>query len=272
MRFLNPMKDEQYRELLPGISIYLKRFHGILIGISASLAVTAGLSQTALADPQTRMDVLELFTSQGCASCPPADALLKEFSKREGLLALSFPVSYWDDLGWKDTLAKDEYNERQYSYAASRGTRQVYTPHLVVNGLMDVIGSHEDEAEAAIRKTSRMLETANVPLSIDYKRGMLHLSVGTAPDGSAYRSGKLWVACYSRSVDVSIKRGENTGRKISYTNVVRELLPAGRWDGHKTSLTIEIPSENEFDNVAVLLQADKTHAVLAAAALPLHSQ
>ena len=242
----------------------------VLVGVFAGLTLSAVLVGNAVAEPQRRLDVLELFTSQGCSSCPPADALLQKFSKQDDILALSFPVSYWDYLGWKDTLAKDAYNKRQLAYAEARGDRSIYTPQLVVNGVRHVVGSHGDDAKAAIRDTAQMLETASVPVSASQEKNIFRIDIGSAPDGSTYRSGKVWVACYSRSVDVAIARGENTGRKISYTNVVREFVPAGRWDGTETTLTIEIPANKEFDGIAVLLQADKSHAMLGAADVAFH--
>lgn len=247
-----------------------KGIRGVSIGVFVSLILSAGITGGAIAEPQKRMDVLELFTSQGCSSCPPADALLKKLAQEDDVLALSFPVSYWDYLGWKDTLAKDAYNKRQHAYAKARGDRAIYTPQLVINGVSHVVGSHGDDAKAAMRDTAEMLEAASVPVSVSKDGNAIRIEVGSAPDGSTYRSGKVWVACYSRSVDVAIARGENTGRKISYTNVVRELMPAGRWDGAETTLTLEIPANKAFDGLAILLQADKSHAMLGAVDVPFH--
>ncbi len=108
------------------------------------------IGQRVKAQEATPVTVLELFTSQGCSSCPPADALLNELSKRDGVLALTMPVNYWDYLGWKDTLAAEQFTKRQRSYAEFRGDHEIYTPQLIVNGLAQVVGSREDAVDAAI--------------------------------------------------------------------------------------------------------------------------
>lgn len=266
------MKDQEFLEVLPSTSNFLKRINGLAIAVSASTVILFSLSESAFAESSKRVDVLELFTSQGCSSCPPADAHLKHLSKNDGILALSFPVSYWDDLGWKDTLAKESFNQRQYAYAQARGDREIYTPQLIVNGITHVVGSRPSAVESALRETRRILQLASVPVSMELDGGSIRLSMGAAPEGSAYRSGKVWVVCYNQSVDVSIARGENAGRKITYTNVVRKLVSAGSWSGQETNLTIEIPEESDFDNIAVILQADESYAMLGAAALPLSSR
>ncbi len=237
----------------------------LVIGAIVLLSGWAG----AAAEPSKRLAVLELFTSQGCSSCPPADMLLNELSKRDNILALSFPVSYWDHLGWKDTLASDTFNKRQYDYAEARGDREIYTPQLVVNGVAHVVGSRPSAVEAAMTETAGMLEKSSVSVSMNKDGDLLRLSVGAAPQDGVYRSGQLWVACYNRSVDVAIGNGENAGRKVTYTNVVRELLPAGRWSGQEESLNVEIPDRNDFDSIAVLLQADKSGAIIGASFMPI---
>ncbi|WP_170937338.1 MULTISPECIES: DUF1223 domain-containing protein [Rhodomicrobium] len=219
----------------------------------------------AAASEQKRMDVLELFTSQGCSSCPPADLLLGSYAKRPDVLALSFPVSYWDHLGWKDTLAKDSYNDRQRSYAEARGDREIYTPQLVVNGMVHAVGSQRGAVEAALKKSSHALAESWVPVSMSYAGGSVQLDAGAAPAGSPYRSGTLWLAFYSDSVTVPIVRGENNGREITYTNVVRQLLPAGPWNGQAARYDVKIPRALPYDGCAALLQSDKTQMVIGAA-------
>lgn len=266
------MKNQQVLEARNSASNFLKQINCLSIVVSASVAILLGLTGSVLAQSSKRVDVLELFTSQGCSSCPPADAHLKQLSKDDGILALSFPVSYWDYLGWKDTLAKEAYDKRQYAYAEARGDREIYTPQLVVNGITHVVGSRPDAIEKALRETRQTLRPVTVPVSIELGDASIRLTMGSAPEGSAYRSGKIWVIFFNRSVDVAIGRGENTGRKITYTNVVRDLVPAGSWDGQNASLTLEISEKNKSDTIAVILQADKSYAMLGAAALPLSSK
>jgi hypothetical protein len=225
-----------------------------------------GLSSSPLLATELRQKaVVELFTSQGCASCPPADALLGQLAKRDDIVALTMPVNYWDHLGWKDTLAKDVYTERQRGYAASRGDREIYTPQLVVNGVAHVVGSSPDAIEDALHRTDNALEKVRVPISLTSHKGTVQLHAGAVPEGSNFRSGTVWVACFSHSVAVDIRRGENNGHRITYTNVVRSLTPAARWTGHEISVEIAIPHEGDIDGCATFLQADDSKAILGAA-------
>ncbi len=243
----------------------INRFVGFITGIFLGSIVLATFISPSWAGDQKRMDVLELFTSQGCSSCPPADVLLQQFSKRDDVLTLSFPVSYWDHLGWKDTLAKDAFNERQRNYADARGDREIYTPQLVVNGMVHAVGSQRSAIEAAMKKSASLLEKSWVPVSLSLAGGNVQLDVGDAPENGAFRSGRMWLACYSNAVTVDIGRGENNGREITYTNVVRQLLPAGSWDGRAARYDVPIPRGAAFDACAGFLQSDKSHAMLGAA-------
>jgi hypothetical protein len=234
------------------------------VAVFAAISVLGGMFSGAAAGEQKRLDVLELFTSQGCSSCPPADLLLGQFAKRDNVLALSFPVNYWDHLGWRDTLAKDAFNERQRGYAGARGDREIYTPQIVVNGLVHTVGSQKSAIEAAMTKTGRELRAAWVPLSLECGGGDAKLQAGDAPASSEYRSGKLWLLFYSNSVTVVIGRGENHGREITYTNVVRQLLPAGNWEGREARYQVKIPQGARFDGCVALLQSDKSQAVIGA--------
>lgn len=231
---------------------------GMLSGLGAS---------DAAAEPQKQMHVLELFTSQGCSSCPPADAVLKGLAKRNDVLALSFPVSYWDYLGWKDTLAKDEYNKRQKAYAKQRGDREIYTPQLIVNGMTHVVGSRPEAIDAAMKSTTEKLKNTHVPVSVTVADGKATVTAGAAPEGSTRRDGQLSVICFSKSVTVTIGRGENSGREITYTNVAREIIPAGRWRGENTQYTVDLPPSRFYDGVAALLQENESAAMLGASAV-----
>lgn len=240
-----------------------------LVGVVlfAALSLFGGMVCGAEAGEQKRLDVLELFTSQGCASCPPADLLLGQFAQRDDVLALSFPVNYWDLLGWRDTLAKDAFNERQRGYAGSRGDRQIYTPQIVVNGMVHAVGSQKGAIEAAMAKTGSELRAAWVPVSLECSGSNVRLQAGDAPPGSEFRSGQFWLALYSNSVKVDVGRGENKGRELTYTNVVRLLLPGGKWDGREARYEVKVPQGTRFDGCAALLQSDKTHAVIGASAV-----
>src|SRR5262245_843812 len=235
------MKRMIFLQSLHGASRAVKRISLMLAAAVAGAAISAASSETATAGEVKRLNVIELFTSQGCSSCPPADKLLSELAKRENVLALSFPVSYWDHLGWKDTLAKASYNERQRAYADARGDREIYTPQLVVNGVTHTVGSQRAPIEAALASSGERLRAMSVPVSATTSGNMVQVETGAAPEGSKARSAKLWLAFYSKKVSVNIGRGENNGLKVDYTNVVRELTMAGDWNGEAAHYSVEIP-------------------------------
>lgn len=221
--------------------------------IAALLICSSFLASSAGAEDEKIAAVLELFTSQGCASCPPADEALEEFSKKPGIVALSFSVDYWDYQGWKDTLAEHEFTSRQKAYAAARGDRQVYTPQLVVNGSLDVVGSDE----AAIEKAIKAGPAPSVPIDVDMMGDAIRISVGPAvKDGP--RKATLWLALYDRHVKVPVERGENRNRTLSYYNVVRKLRPIAVWRGEpiKVDLPVAEYRDSGTDGCAVLLQQE----------------
>jgi hypothetical protein len=197
--------------------------------------------------------VVELFTSQGCSSCPPADRILGELAHDPSIVALSLPVDYWDYLGWKDTLASPGYTARQRRYAASRGDRDVYTPQAVVNGTVHVLGSDKGEIDRAIAQTRGT--TMMIPLQLT-RAGEDRLTI-SVPDGKdRARSGEVWICGVAKSVPVTIGRGENHGSTITYHNVGRRWVKVGVWTG--TSATWTVPLDDiraeGVDAAAVILQ------------------
>jgi hypothetical protein len=167
--------------------------------------------------------MVELFTSQGCSSCPPADRIAGALTKRDDVIVVSLNVDYWDYLGWKDTLAKPEFTKRQMDYAHQRGDGDVYTPQMVINGAHHVVGSRDSAIKDAIVAAA----PAAVPVSIDATKNEIVISAG---DGEA-RDATLWLMAVTPSVEVEISRGENSGSTFTYHNVVRNLVPAGMWKG-----------------------------------------
>ncbi len=213
-----------------------------------------------------RVSVLELFTSQGCSSCPPADRLIQQLSKRPDIIALSLPVAYWDYLGWRDTLARPEYSQRQQDYAGMRGDGQVYTPQVVVNGLKGCVGSDLPAIESAVQTTLPIISKDAVPLSLRRDGGRLLIETGAAPADSAHKKGKVWVAVVAHSLTVPIARGENAGRTVTYTNVVRRLIEAGDWQGAPTSYAVPLDGvSRDGDMFVVLLQENGLGPIVAAA-------
>lgn len=213
-----------------------------------------------------QLSVIELFTSQGCSSCPPADRLLTELSKRPDVIALSFPVSYWDYLGWKDTLARPENAKRQRNYAALLHSGQVYTPEVIVNGLKECVGSDLAAIDAALKATAPIIRKEAVPLSVRADGERLLIETGAAPPDSEFKSGKVLVATVRRSTPVTISGGENTGRVVTYTNVVRGITEAGAWEGAPASYAVPLSAiSKDGDMFVVFLQTDPLGPIVGAA-------
>jgi hypothetical protein len=246
-----------------------------LIALATGLVGFADLAQAQGAGPVSPASaastapkaVVELFTSQGCSSCPAADALLGRLAQRDDVLAISLSVDYWDYLGWRDTLAQAKFAERQKAYARALGDGMVYTPQAVVNGVVHVNGSDEDNITRAIEKTSKVI--AHIPVRLSPVDGKLVVEVGSAPQGAATKDATLWLAVMSKSVDVPITRGENKGKTITYSNVVRELIPIGLWNGKPTTVQLERHSitHKGAERYAVLLQQGHAGPIVGAALL-----
>jgi hypothetical protein len=244
----------------------LSRWSGAL-GVCAIVAVI----RPAHAEPKA---VVELFTSQGCSSCPPADKVLGELAKDPSVIALSLPIDYWDYLGWKDTLADSRFSARQKAYSQMRGDRDVYTPQVIVNGAAHVIGSDRASIEGAIKDTGKADKVMSVPVTMTLSGKQLTVSVAPAKD-SAPAQGEVWICSVSKAVPISIGRGENRGREIVYHNVVRNLVKVGDWNGNAGSWTVPLDGvlREGVDAAAVLVQdgsRDKPGPMLGAAFTPLH--
>jgi hypothetical protein len=216
---------------------------------------TLALAAVAFAAPAFAADaahptVVELFQSQGCSSCPPANAALAAYADRADWLALTFAVTYWDRLGWKDTFAKPEYTDRQYAYARLGGT---YTPEVVVNGRAAGVGADVSEVEGLARKAER---SAGPDVRIE--GDAVAIGAGAAPSGGA----DVWLALYDpRTLEVVVQRGENAGRTLPHRNVVKRLVRLGGWSGQAVSLPL--PPANGLAR-AVLVQTHGVGPILAA--------
>ncbi len=238
-------------------------------------AIAVGLATLLITIPQTKADenitgVVELFTSQGCSSCPPADEYLGVLAKQKGILALTLPVDYWDFLGWKDTLASPAYTKRQRAYAASRKDRNVYTPQMVINGRVHAIGSYRDEVQAALKSTQGDFDAMRVDIDLEVVGNQLKIKVGDGKEtDEPIKDATVWLALYSRVEKVSIGRGENTGREITYYNVVRELVPIGMWSGKAKSFSLPRKDilQPDYDGCAVIIQAGDTGPIYGVAAI-----
>jgi hypothetical protein len=227
-------------------------------------AASIGYFSTAAAGPRK---VLELFTSQGCSSCPPADRLFAKLADDPQFIVLSLPVDYWDRLGWKDTFAKHAFTERQYAYARLRGDGQVYTPQAVVNGSEHANGANRRAIDASAETTSDL----SVPVSAERTGGDVVVSVGAPPAGGEVNA-TIVLLPYLASREVAIGRGENAREKLTYTNIVRDIVPIGRWKGQPLTRSIAAKDFEGYDGIVVLLQAgtpEQPGAILGATRLAL---
>ena len=221
-----------------------------VFALAAAVLTVAGVGYA-----QTpKLAVVELFTSQGCSSCPPADDNVAALSTRPDVLALSFGVTYWDRLGWKDTFAQPAFTERQVAYARALHHDGPFTPQVVVDGRADVVGNVRPEIEQLIR--AGRLEGPSVSLNAD----AVEVGVGPAPSAPA----DVWLVRYDpRTVQVPIRAGENTGRTLPIKNVVKSLTRLGAWHGPATRFALP-PAEPGLATV-VLVQTRDLGPILAAA-------
>jgi hypothetical protein len=241
------------------------RWSGAL-GVCAIVAII----RPAHADPRA---VVELFTSQGCSSCPPADNILGELARDPSVIAVSMPIDYWDYLGWKDTLADSRFTARQKAYSQVRGDREVYTPQVVVNGSVHAVGSDRAAIDNAIDVTNKAEGVMSLPVTLTQSGKQITVSV--SPSGKTPRHGEVWICSIAKSVPISIGRGENGGRQVTYYNVVRSLLKVGDWNGDSGTWTIPLEniSREGVDAAMVYVQdgsRDKPGVMLGAAFAPLH--
>jgi len=197
--------------------------------------------------------VVELFTSQGCSSCPPADALLGELAEEPDVIALTLPVHYWDYLGWKDTLASPQHSERQRAYAEARGDRKVYTPQMVVNGLQHIVGNSRAKVEKAVEASRPGALSLVTDASLARRGRGVVIEIGEA--AARAEPADVLLAWIDRMASVKIDRGENTGREIRYYNVVRRMQVVGLWSGPTLTLQVEPIELSPGQRLAVLVQA-----------------
>lgn len=233
--------------------------------LALGTVMMAALISPVQAEPRA---VIELFTSQGCSSCPAADKLAGKLATDPSLVVLSLSIDYWDYLGWKDTLALPRHSTRQRAYARNRGDRQVYTPQVVINGSVHALGSDQAAIEHAIAQSRRNPATLSLPVTVSVSGDQLAVSVPADKNDRA--GGEVWLCAVAKAVPVAVGRGENSGRTITYHNVTRRWLKLGEWTGEAKTWTApisELKAEG-IDAAAVLVQggsADNPGPLLGAA-------
>ncbi len=233
----------------------MRSFHGLVLGAFL-------LAGPAAAADATRPIVVELFTSQGCSSCPPADAVLGELSRRADVLPLAFHVDYWDRLRWKDPFSSAAATARQRSYATRLDAPTIYTPQMVIDGRTDVVGSYRDRVLAAIDK-ARAASVA-VPLTLSVRDEAIDVRIGAADAKPA----KLWLVGFDRHHVTKIGAGENGGRSLAEWHLVRGVTTLAAWTGTAHEATVPAERLSGYERVAVLLQGDDGRMLGAAALDP----
>lgn len=236
----------------------------VALAFGLSLLPAAALADMATLQPRA---VVELFTSQGCSSCPPADEILTELSASSDVLALAYHVDYWDYIGWKDTFAMAEFSDYQRAYAQWWKKDRIYTPQMVVNGQMGIVGSRRSEVDAAV-------SAAQLPVNMHLQQQDLGLNVVIdAQEGMP--DATLWLVTFASEAEVVIERGENRGKSIVYSQIVTERRAIGMWtaqDGAVLRLPINDLITEGSDGIALILQEDVQGlpgAILAAGSLTL---
>ena len=225
--------------------------------LALSMMILVGLAVTAHAQSKQPI-VVELFTSQGCSSCPPADKFLQELAQRDDVIALGLHVDYWDYIGWKDVFGSKAYAERQRAYAHVGGRRSVYTPQMIIQGQDHVVGNHPKDVNSLVKM--HQAKPAKVALQAVRDGGKVTIQ---AQAGSGASDTVVLLVRYVPSESTRIVRGENAGKDIAYANIVRELKVVGKWD-MKAPLTLKARSAADM-KTAVIIQERGHGAILAAA-------
>lgn len=225
-----------------------------------ALAVCGATSAVAYAE--NTPVVVELFTSQGCSSCPPADDMMHQLAARDDVIALSLHVDYWDYIGWKDEFADPRHAKRQRSYAAYASRRSVYTPEMIINGESDIVGARPLEVAAAIEEHKERAKTVDLSLRRDGK------SLIVRADALQPLTGNLTVQLfrYQKERVAKITRGENAGRTLAYVNVAQDWQVLETWSG-QDALRFDVQIDGSMPG-AILIQSQENGRILAAARLP----
>ena len=236
--------------------------------VSASFAAAGGSVAAAGSGPV----VVELYTSQGCHSCPPADAYLGKLAKRDGVIALSFHITYWDYLGWRDPFALPAATKRQRNYSRQFRRGYVYTPQMVIDGRAETVGSRTWSVDREIKKAKARDDKITVTFTKGAD-GSLQASLPAGPEGAAPERASVMMVLFDRAHTTRIKRGENAGKTLTYHNVVRAMRKIGTWDGK--AQTIRVPwhtaGHDGRDGCVVLVQSQKTGRIIGAGLMPMRT-
>jgi hypothetical protein len=235
-----------------------------LFGLFALFALCAfGAARDSAPAEKSPPVLVELFTSQGCSSCPPADRVLELVARRADTLALSFHITYWDDLGWKDPFSAPAHTERQKAYRLTFHNDQIYTPQMVIGGLTEMVGQDARMVTAAI---GRVAQSRPAGPGLTLRRdGKVTLSVDAA---AGIPAATVWLAAYAPHAETAVRRGENSGKMLASTNVVRRLVALGPYSGSAADFTAPADFARDDEGVAAWVQANPTGVIFGAANAP----
>ena len=234
---------------------------GLAVAATSWLAA-AFLGNVPVAEAAARPAVIELFTSEGCSSCPPAEAYIGELAARADVLALAFHVDYWDDLGWRDRFELTQAAPRQQKYQEVLRLRNSYTPQVILDGRADYVGSNRAAIAAALQSSRE-----GVPVALSIGGGEVHVRLESSELG---RGTDVVLVSYLRKAVSAIGRGENAGRTLDEYNIVRSISSLGHWDGSNRELVARVDTlPRDATDVAILVQASTQGAIVGAAMKPL---
>lgn len=224
----------------------------LIVALTVPLLATLNLSAAWAMEMKTSPKaVLELFTSQGCSSCPSADEALRDWGKRDDLITIAYHVDYWNYIGWEDVFSAPKYSKLQRAYAKSFGSERVYTPQLIVNGEKDAVGSRRDDVNA-------LVAGAELQLGVDLALEDGNLLINLSRNGAAAADATIWVVPFISAAKTAIARGENGGKTLAYSYIARNRMPIGMWHGedtHQVELPLQDILTDRADGMAVLVQA-----------------
>ena len=214
--------------------------------MAVAVALGVGAGARAAATSSARPVLVELFTAQGCSACPDANRFADELAERKGLVVLTFPVDYWDYLGWPDSFAQPEFTARQRAYQMRWKLKEIYTPEIVVGGAKESPGSDRDKVEGLLKD-----DKAGPGPKVQFQRMGTRVTVG---DGSAAAGTfDVWLVRYDpRKREVKVEKGENRGKTVIHRNVVRELIRLGAWNGRSRSFTVPETKDDGLKTVVVV--------------------
>lgn len=231
-----------------------------IIGLAAMLIVSESRAQDHVAGTETSPVMVELFTSQGCPACPAADRVLTELARRPDVLALSFHVTLWDDLGWRDRFGTPANTARQRAYRRPLKNAQVYTPQMVVGGQYEVAAHDVRSASAVITGVTQSRSAAP---TLKLSRGDTVTVAVVAANGAP--ASTVWAAAYLPQIETAVRHGENAGKTMPSSNVVRTFISLGSYSGAAADFSVPADFAREGEGIAVWLQADPSGAILSAA-------